>query len=203
MIPVRLQPEPENFNAKVRSKGLTWLQCKGYPLVGELPKNAAPRPYWRDCLDELYAAYSGVCAYLAVYFERATGGASVDHLIPKSKQAESIYEWSNYRLASLHVNARKKDHEGILDPIGIDPETFHLELVTGSIYPNPNLGAEERNKAMDTIRILGLDLPVCREMRARHFSEYLAGGLSKDFFRRHSPFVHGEARRQGLLTSTP
>ncbi|MDP2792191.1 MAG: hypothetical protein Q8O15_10600 [Rectinemataceae bacterium] len=123
----------------------------------------------------------------------------MEHFIPKSLHAEAIYEWSNYRLASSIVNARKRDHEGIFDPFFLAPKTFFLEFVTGSIYPNPALREPELSLASATIEILGLDDPMHREMRARHFLLVKQGLISPDFLERMSPFVYSEARRQGLL----
>ena len=199
MIPVQLQPEPERFNAEVRKRGLRSLTRKQIDPAAPLPKGATLSPFWRDCLDDLYQAYQQTCAYLAVHFERATGGTTADHFIAKSKLPGQAYEWHNLRLASSIVNARKCDFEDVVDPFLLPPGRFRLELVTGHIYPNADLDADDLKRVIDTIARLGLDDQTSREMRARHYDEYRMGEYTVDFLRRRSPFVYLEADRQGLL----
>ncbi len=199
MIPVTPQPEPDTFDKKVRQKGLEYIRKKGIRLDRPLPTGTKLYPYWRESLEDLYSRYNGLCAYLAVFFEKVTGGGSVDHFIAKSKRADLAYEWNNYRLASSTMNSRKGQFDDALDPFEIHEDMFHLELVSGRIYPNPGLSAEEFKSVADTIKRLGLDAPGCREMRARHYQEYREELFTGDFFKKRSPFVWYEANRQGLL----
>lgn len=199
MIPVQLQPEPASFDVNVRTKGLAHLNGKGYALDQPLPPKAEIEPYWRNCLTDLHHAYGGICAYLCVFVERCTGGVSVDHFIAKSTLAGLAYEWSNYRLACSTMNSRKRDFDDVLDPFELEPDLFHLDLATGRIYPNPALGADRMVQVEQTIQRLGLDDPLCRDMRVSWFDDYLNGPLPDDYLRRKSPFVWSEAKRQGLL----
>ena len=64
MIPVDLQPEPEDFDHKVRKPGLDWLAAKGIPVSGPLPAGEKLPSYWRRALQQLGTAYSQVCARL-------------------------------------------------------------------------------------------------------------------------------------------
>nr|MDT0253654.1 hypothetical protein [Endozoicomonas sp.] len=164
-----------------------------------LPKGTKIAPYWRDCMDELYHAYFGVCAYLAVHFERTIGGGTVEHFAPKSRRVELAYEWSNYRLASSIVNARKNNFEDVLDPFEITTGWFHVELVSGHIYPAPALSEDLQKQVEQTINRLGLDDKNNQEMRARHYQEYREKLYSEEFLKRRSPLVWVEAHRQGLL----
>ncbi len=59
MIPVKQQPEPTDFESKVRSKGVGFLQTV------PRPKTWDNREYWRESLKDLYGAYNQVCAYSA------------------------------------------------------------------------------------------------------------------------------------------
>lgn len=199
MIPVAEQPEPKDFDAKVRSKGLAHLESKGIALDKPLPPKADIQPYWRACLTELHQAYEGVCAYLGVHFERVMGGASVDHFIAKSANAGLAYEWSNYRLACSTMNSRKRDYDDVLDPFYLAPGLFRLQLSTGHIYPNPQLEARALRVVEETIERLGLDDPQCRRLRSNWYQEYLEHNLPSDYLRKKSPFVWQEAERQGLL----
>ncbi len=197
MIPVEPQPEPADFDAKVRRKGLKHLRDRGLLLGQPLPPKTIITAYWRDCLDQMHADYSGVCAYLAVFFERVMGAGSVDHFIAKSALAGRAYDWDNYRLACSTMNSRKWNYDDVLDPFEIEEGWFRLEPVSGRIYPNP--AAPDEDAVQTTIERLGLDDGMCREMRARHFLEYINGDVSAAFLRRRSPFVWFEANRQKLL----
>lgn len=202
MIPVEPKPEPApKFDELVRAPGAAWLAASGLDLDQPAPTGTEFPPFWRKCLPELHASYDGVCAYLCIHFEGATGAGSTDHFVAKSKKARLAYEWSNYRLACLAMNSRKRAFDDVLDPFSMKSETFYLELVTGMIFPNPSLPEEEKDRARATIDRLRLDDGGCREMRARHFREYLEqqGEVAANFLRRRSPFVWYEARRQGLL----
>lgn len=199
MIPVAAQPEPADFDANVRAKGLAHLTEKGFALDKPLPPKADLKPYWRTCLTDLHQSYNGVCAYLGVYFERIMGGASVDHFIAKSTHAGLAYEWSNYRLACSTMNSRKRDYSDVLDPFYLSLGLFRLQLSTGRIYPNPELEAHAMRVVEETIERLGLDDPQCRNLRATWYQEYLEHDLPADYLKKKSPFVWQEANRQGLL----
>lgn len=204
MIPVQPQPEPGFFDAEVRAKGLAHLKAKGYALDQPLPAGATIEPHWRgDCLTALHTAYGGVCAYLCVFVERITGGMSVDHFIAKSALAGLAYEWSNYRLACSVMNSRKRDFDDVLDPFALEPDWFRLDLTCGCIFPNPELEPAQTALVTQTISRLGLDDPLCRELRVRWFDEYLTEPLPESYLRRKSPFVWAEAQRQGLLLDSP
>lgn len=200
MIPVAPQPEPSDFDARVRKRGNAWLAGQGIAKHAPLPKRVNPPPYWRECLDELHRRYGGICAYLAVYIERATGAHTVDHFVAKSALAGSIYEWSNYRLACQAMNARKRDFDDVLDPFTLPANVFHLELITGRIYVNPDLaGTQLARDAQATIERLKLDSGANRAIRTRHFDEYLLQQRRPELLARYSPFVWAEVQRQGVL----
>jgi len=199
MIHVAAQPAPTSFDAEVRQKGLAWLRKKKIALDQALPPKTTIEPYWRHCLDDMHKSYNGCCAYLAIYFERVTGGGSVDHFIAKSERADLAYEWSNYRLACSMMNSRKRGFDDVLDPFEVETGWFHLEPVSGRIFPNPRLQDEQQQAVQATIDRLGLDDAGNREMRARHYQEYREGSYTAEFLKKRSPFVWMEANRQGLL----
>lgn len=199
MIPVAAQPEPVAFDTDVRQKGLVHLNNKGFALNQPLPPKAEIYPYWRACLTDLHSAYSGVCAYLGVFFERVMGGGSVDHFVAKSASAGLAYEWTNYRLACSTMNSRKREYNNVLDPFFLAPDLFRLQLSSGHIYPNPNLDARSMRLVEETIERLGLDDSQCRELRARWYQDYLEHNLPPVYLKDKAPFVWAEANRQGLL----
>ncbi|WP_300801630.1 hypothetical protein [uncultured Desulfovibrio sp.] len=199
MIPVTPKPEPEDFDTQVRQKGLRWLEKHHIDITAPLPSGTKLPPYWRACLDELYHNYDGVCAYLAVFFERTTGTGHVEHFCPKSLRPDLAYEWRNYRLACSAINSRKRDFTDILDPFEIEDGWFYLELVSGHIFPNPQLPASLQQKIQASIDRLKLDSPANNEMRAKHYQLYCEGKMTKEHLKDYSPFVWKEAARQGLL----
>jgi uncharacterized protein (TIGR02646 family) len=199
MLYVNPQPEPADFDIKVRQKGLAYLRNGGIILTKSLPKGVKIPAYWQDCLDELYQSYGGFCAYLAIHFERIIGGGSVDHFAAKSALPGMAYEWQNYRLACSRMNSRKNHYKDVLDPFNVQDGWFRLELISGRIYPNPDIDPVFIKAVSATIRRLKLDDNGCREVRARHFSDYIQGMYTAQFLRRRSPFVWYEANRQGLL----
>lgn len=199
MIPVQAKPEPPDFNDKVRLPGLASIAIAAIDPNQPVPRGTTIKPYWRKCLDDLHREYAGVCAYAAIYVERVTGGVSADHFVAKSSNVALAYEWSNYRLACMTMNARKRDFEDVLDPFLLAPDTFRLELVTGAIFPNPDLHSVAKGEAAATIKRLGLDSPNFREMRARHYQEYRQNEYNSAHLKKRSPFVWYEANRQGVL----
>lgn len=199
VIPVQAQPEPADFDTKVRLRGSRSLRAKGIDPTLPLPAGKKLSTFWRDCLDDLYREYNQTCAYLAVHIERAVGGVTADHFVAKSQLPGQAYEWPNFRLASAIVNARKCDFDDVLDPFALAADWFQLELVTGQIYPSPEIDPADQVLVDQTIKRVGLDNAINREMRARHYQDYRQGSYTADFLRRRSPFVFLEAQRQGLL----
>ena len=199
MIPVTPQPEPEDFDTKVRQKGLRWLAEHDIDITAPLPSGTKLPPYWRACLGKLHSGYGGVCAYLAVFFEITTGAGNVEHFLPKSLRPDLAYEWCNYRLACSAINSRKRDFTDILDPFEIEDGWFYLELVSGHIFPNPQLPDSLQQKIQATIDRLKLDSSANNEMRAKHYQFYCEGKITKEYLKDFSPFVWKEADRQGLL----
>ena len=198
MIPVSLENEPPDFDVTVRQPGLKWLTEKGLDPNSPPPSSVELRPYWRHSLKHLWNAYSGICAYLAIFFEWSTGAGTTDHFVPKSKDAGKAYEWNNFRLSCLGPNQKKWKFNDILDPFELQEKTFFINFSCGRIYPNPRLSPIKRVLAEQTINRLKLDSPENNEMRARHYRDYETGDCSPDYLKRHSPFVYLEILRQGL-----
>lgn len=198
MIPVEMQAEPAGFDAKVRQKGRKWLAGKGIGLDAAPAKAADLPPYWREFNLQLWESYSGVCAYLAIFFEWSSGAGSTDHFVAKSQRAGDAYEWGNYRLACQAMNRNKGCFDDVLDPVCLAPDVFFLNLGSGKIRVNPGLDAALASDARKTIARLRLNSDENAKMRSRHYQMYLEhrhGATLKAL----SPFVWQEAQRQGLL----
>ena len=144
MIPVNLQPEPTDFDDRVRQRGLAWLLKKGIALNQAPPDPAKLPRYWSEANEQLWEAYNGVCAYLAIYFEWGTGAASTDHFIAKSSLAGEAYEWNNYRLSCLAPHRDKNNFADVIDPVGMAANTFFINFASGEVSPNPALTAQQK-----------------------------------------------------------
>ena len=190
MIHVELQPEPPDFDAKVRQPGLAEL---GAP-EGEL------RPHWHRCALQLWGAYRGVCAYSSLYIPRGTGARSVDHLLPKSKRRALTYEWSNYRLACVRMNSRKNDLEDVLDPFEVQDGWFALELSTLQVIPGDGLPADLRQRVQYTIDRLDLNDDEFIQAREAHYDAFRNGDVQFRHLRKHCPFLAMELIRQGIVS---
>ncbi len=171
---------------------------KTVPIVREedLPATALPQ-LWTEALDDLMAAYRRICAYSCFRIHPVTGARSVDHMAPKSRAWDRVYEWSNYRLACSLLNARKRDFSMVLDPFEVEDGWFELELVGFQVRPAPGLDPEIRARIAATIETLGLD--DFRHSRARDAELYWSGDISFAHLMEESPFVAAELRRQGRL----
>ena len=190
MIRVQPQPEPDDFDAKVRQPGLRALAAD----AGEPPS------LWRDCSLQLWEAYRGVCSYLCVHIPQGTALRSVDHFLAKSKRRDLIYEWSNYRLACSLMNSRKREFDDVLDPFEVEDGWFILEFSFLQILPNPELDEATQARVQATIDRLKLNDNECLQARATYFEPYQEGKLSFDQLARWSPFVAAEMKRQGLAS---
>ena len=199
MIRVAPAPEPAQFDEQVRQPGLA--------LIAQLAAEAGSedsvpprqfRPYWHRALDDLLASYNRTCAYLSLHIPLATGTPSVDHMIAKSTAWDQVYEWSNYRLACLLMNARKGVAD-VLDPFEIEDGWFGLELVEFQVVPGQSLPASVRSRVVDTIATLRLSDDICCEARAEYAHAYWEGDISLSRLRQQAPFVASELERHGRL----
>ena len=202
MIPIDPQPEPAEFDTRVRQKGRAWLQKKELSLNEPLPVGTELPAYWQGwCLQELHRAYGGICAYLGVYVEQVVGGATVDHYLSKKAHPGLAYEWTNYRFSSAVMNSRKGEETDVLDPFTLAPDLFHLDLLTGAIRPRIDEDHPLFSAVRATIERLRLDEENCRKLRRKFYLDYRAG-MPLALLRRDAPFVYQEAVRQGRLTGS-
>jgi hypothetical protein len=212
MIRVTLAAEPAAFDGNVRQPGLDAIselvgERPGKPRRGRRRPKVADRredippgkfpPFWTKAIDDLLAAYGRICAYVSCYIEPVTGMPTVDHMVPKSRAWNEVYEWSNYRLASLLMNARKNDLTTILDPFEVQDSWFQLELVGFQVNWSGPRNRPARAKVDDTLELL--NIRDCRVLRETYATEYWASHIDIDYLTRRMPFVATELRRQNRL----
>lgn len=216
MIPVAPAAEPPTFDAKVRQKGRAAMlelvgrppkkNKKGRPLPAvakrrdQIPSDKLP-PYWREVIDEMRTAYGGLCAYLAMYIEPATGNTTIDHVVPRSQDWRLVYEWSNYRLAAALINSKKGALALALDPFAIRPGMFGLEYLSMKVVAGPAAKKNELREVDETISTLGLNHKDCVAQRSAYVHFYQAKEIALSYLTRRAPFLASELRRQGKLNA--
>ena len=212
MIPVSIAAEPADFDQKVRQPGLSAID----ELVGRAPrlKRRGPRrqkvadaedkipadkfpPFWRKALDDLLVRYERRCAYLAMYFEPATGNPTVDHALPKSYAWNKVYEWSNYRLCAAIINSKKGELLSFVDPFHVKPGWFELDLATFRVERGARAPATQLAKIDATLPLL--NQTDCCQQREEYVTEYWKAGIDLAYLERRAPFIASELRRQGQL----
>lgn len=192
MIRVALAPEYPNFNAEVRLPGAAFLTECPNPTSEQFKK----KNFWNRAAKELHAAYSGICAYTAMYLPEQ---GSVDHFRAKSTFPLLAYEWANFRLASGRVNNSKGNQAEIIDPFEVEDDWFYLDIPACLLKPNPTLDKPTRNRINGTINSLRLnqDDNYVQE-RCNILIEFARSDISENFLSRRYPFLAKEVARQAL-----
>lgn len=217
MIPVALAPVPPEFNSEVREPGLRAIaEMAGKPSVyprtrgrkykkivnqeKAIPADAFP-PYWRKTLPQMLVAYEHRCAYLAMYIHHATGCPTVDHVLPKSRAWNQVYEWANYRLCAAIINSSKGALQTLTDPFAIGAGWFALNLNIAHVERGASAPQAEWARIDATLPVLNHRL--CVQEREEYLHCYQlgpgAGGIDLKYLERRAPFIAQELRRQGQL----
>jgi hypothetical protein len=192
MIRVALQKEPASFDVRVRAPGTKAIADFKAGRIKKLPE------HWRKCIDELWQAYSGICAYMCVYIDRIAGARTVEHMAPKSKAVDLAYEWNNYRLVCSTMNGRKSDFEDVLDPVKVKDGWFVLTFPACEVAAAPRLSGKTRQAVLKTIARLKLNDAKCLSDRSRYLDDYQRRDTTFAFLSKYSPFLARELDRQGL-----
>ena len=192
MIRVQRQPEHPDFDQNVRQPGLRFLRRQRNPTAASFKKGN----YWRRARDQLREAYSGVCAYTAMYL---MGEGSVDHYYPKIKYPHLAYEWTNYRYSSPRINARKGDSEEVVDPFLVGTGWFVLGLPDCLVRAGDGLDDPLRHRVNTTIDVLELnDDDRLVQERCDLLMELADGNVTMAFLDKRYPFLSAEVKRQGV-----
>jgi 5-methylcytosine-specific restriction endonuclease McrA len=216
MIQVVEALAPDDFDQRVRQPGLNAIA----ELVGEdpgilrrgrkrikvaerredIPGNAFP-PLWREVLPDMLDKYKRLCAYLSLYIEHGTGSPTIDHVIPKSKAWDRVYEWSNFRLASSLMNSRKSDKlDVVLDPFDVNNDWLELEFFGYQVKPGLAALGKILTNVQNTIDTLHLNDDICCSARREYVEAYLCEDpIPFSYLERRAPFIARELRRQGLI----
>ncbi len=192
MIRVVAQAEYPGFDADVRTPGSAFLATCPAPSSEQFRK----KNFWSRATPQLHAAYSGICAYTAMYLPQH---GSVDHFLPKTTHPHLAYEWNNFRLASGRVNSSKGNLTDILDPFCVEDDWFFMGMPSCLLRPNPALDLAVRTRIAGTINSLRLnqDDSYVQE-RCNILMDYARADVSMSFLERRYPFLAREVTRQGF-----
>lgn len=170
------------------------------PVTAEadLPPDEFPK-YWTNALEDLMTSYKRICAYSCFFIHQVTGARSVDHMVPKSRSWDQVYEWENYRLCASLLNSRKKDFEDILDPFEIKGDWFELETVGFQIKAAAHVSDEIKAKIKTTIDRLKLNEYRFTSQREFDYDKYKKRDVSFRLLNIYSPFIAKEIVRLDLL----
>jgi hypothetical protein len=197
VIPVAEQPEPPDFDTKVRIPGRAFLTVTSAPTTEEFGK----KNYWKEIIFDLWDAYYGICAYSCHWIPRTTGARSVEHFLPKSLRPDLAYEWSNYRLVCSRLNSRKGNFQDVVDPFYIQYGWFILEFPDMIIKPNVNLSPALMQQVKDTIKRLQLnDDETLVKDRWDWIEAYVKKEITFKHLTKKAPFIAYELKRQKLKT---
>lgn len=186
MIPVNRQimdPEPPDFDAKCRQKGLAWLQKnpKG------TRKQKRPKDCWSPFRTALLDRFSDLCAYGAMYEPVGT----VDHFQSVDANESLAYEWLNYRLASGWINSSKNKCAAVLDPFDVQSGWFEVLLPSLQLVAKKDrIPVELHALADETLRRLHLrdDERIVRQRR-KWLEMYESGRLDLEGLRAFAPLI--------------
>jgi hypothetical protein len=193
MIPVKPQPEPQNFTQCVKTPGIEFLKHIPKPTL----KQWNGHEYWRRVLPDMRKAYKGICAYSAQWISD-NGSDSIDHFLSKSSQPNLAYEWGNFRYASLKFNSRKGIHV-ILDPFTLAPDWFILEFPSLLLKPNAGLSAKDKSAVQHTIDVLRLNDEDCIDSRRSWLEHFYLGQFPFAHLQDMMPFIAYELQRQDMV----
>jgi len=191
---IRVEPKAEYpaFNLQVRQPGTAFLAGCPNPTSEQFRK----KNFWSRAAKELHAAYSGICAYTAMYLPEQ---GSVDHFVPKTINPSLAYEWNNFRLASGRVNSAKGSQTNLLDPFEVGNEWFEMDVPSCLLRAGINLPHEVRAKINSTINALRLNTDdYYVQERCNILIEFAKGEISLGFLKRRYPFLAKEVERQDL-----
>lgn len=195
MIPVILQPEPENFDKDVRQPGMEFLRENSHPSHDREWNN---KKHWQKILPRMRDVYCGICAYSGLYICGAMGAESVDHFIPKSQNPELAYEWDNFRYSSRTFNVRKGLNT-VLDPFKIGCDWFWILFPSFKVIPNPELSKDIKDAVEQTIKIFKWNEDKgLQEHCIGYIKDYCAGEISLKHLEKKTPFIAFQLKYRGL-----
>jgi hypothetical protein len=196
VIPIKIQPAPVDFEAKVKEPGEAFLAKNPKPNSRDWSRHS----YWRRSIEDLYRSYNCICAYSCHWIPPDTGAKTVEHFKPKGKYPAEAFHWENYRLVCSTLNGRKSDYEDVLDPFTLEEGWFILDFPSLLVHPSDALSKNDTQRVRTTIKRLGLnDEGTCLQARVSWVESYIQMPLPFPYLEQNAPFIAYELKRQGLI----
>lgn len=125
-----------------------------------ISKGAAPKVYtdYKDAAPDLIARVGDYCSYCERQIETHL---AVEHKQPQLHNGPLINSWSNFLLACVNCNSSKGHGRITLNKFlwpDNDNTLLAIEYISGGfVRPNLTLSSTIQNKALATIKLVGLD----------------------------------------------
>jgi uncharacterized protein (TIGR02646 family) len=135
----------------------------------------------RACLGAMQRSH---CAYCERNLANESRNPHIEHFEQQKRAPKKIFAWDNlfWSCSSEEHCGKRKDqlvksyrHADLLKPDVDDPRGFLRFYSDGSVAPRPGLNPADAQRASETIRAFGLDLPRLRTDR----KAYLAAPLKE------------------------
>lgn len=131
-------------------------------------------------VDELTPLTLGHCSYCDMQsVTRGGSKPSIDHFRPKATYRELAFQWENLFLCCGQCQEYKKGEFPIEnEPLKPDSNEytfdywFEIEFSTGKINPNPLLRDDEKERAKETCKWLGLNNDLRPLLRKKELDKY-------------------------------
>lgn len=193
MIRISPQPEPTNFDTTVRQRGIRFLSHTPKPTY----KDFLAHSYWTAALPDLMSQYQENCAYSGLRLWTKAQEATVDHYLPKVKNPEEAYEWTNFRLCNRSINGWKREHK-VVDPLKIGTDWFYLDFNDFEVKVQPHINYKLRMSLERHINILGLNKNQFVNYRSEWFQRIIEGEANMSILTKDAYFIAYEIRRQNI-----
>jgi len=108
-----------------------------------------------DIKDALISETHGKCAYCESKLLHNSYG-DIEHIVPKKKDADLYFDWSNLTLACDICNTNKSTHSEVIDPYTQDPHE-HFTFLGPSIWGkngNPSAIFTEKQLHLNRINLI-------------------------------------------------
>lgn len=133
-------------------------------------------PHVRAALEVLTQSH---CSYCDAFPIDVTGKKEVDHFKPKSLFPQFVLDWPNLYVACTACNDAKL---AIWNELILRPDEpgyafnryFKVDALTGELQPNPIASTADRDRALETIRVLGLQRGGLCIDRRKHIAQSLS-----------------------------
>ena len=196
MMPVKFQPEPGDFEVRVRSVGANFLKKTLYPV------NFKNHEHWTLAIPDMMRLYNENCAYSGLRLWTKSQEATIDHFLPKAKNPHLAYEWSNFRLCNRRINGWKGEAT-VVDPFEIRPDWFCLDFDNMHVKIQDHVEINLKTELEKSIAILRLNDKDFVDYRWEWYAQYLNQNASIALLNKFASFVAYELKRQRIHPSDP